>query len=255
MDLRNNTILITGGSSGIGLELAKQFAALGNTVIITGRDAARLANAKAAIPGLHTIPSDVSRTEAIAALFEKVTREFPKLNVLVNNAGIMRTVNLQKATDNLTSEIETNLSGPIRMVAKFLPFLKSQASAAIVNVSSGLAFVPLPTSPVYCATKAALHSYTQSLRIQLKRTNVKIFELAPPATDTPLLGDEFRSRDVEGISVMKVDEMVRATLRAMEKDQWEIRPGQSNQLKFMSRLAPEFILRQLSRPVEQMLDA
>jgi uncharacterized oxidoreductase len=138
------------------------------------------------------------------------------------------------------------------MVKKFLPHLKSKPAAAIVNVTSGLAFVPLPTSPVYCATKAALHSFTMSLRVQLKQTAIKVFELAPPATDTELLKSS-DPEDMKGVSIMKVDDMVRVALQGMQKDQFEIRPGQANQLKFMSRLAPDFILKQLSKPVDRML--
>jgi uncharacterized oxidoreductase len=138
------------------------------------------------------------------------------------------------------------------MVRKFLPQLKKMDSAAIVNLSSGLAFVPLPIAPIYCATKAAIHSFSLSLRAQLKNTKVKVFEIAPPATQTDLLG-EFDSEDMSGASIMKVDDMVRASLKGLENDQFEIRPGQSNQLRFMSRLAPAFILAQMSKPVDRML--
>lgn len=255
MNLKSNTILITGGGSGIGFELAKQLLKHGNTIIITGRDQAKLEKAKKELPGIHSYQSDVSDPKAIDLLFKSVTKDFPDLNVLINNAGIMRTINLhdsKEGAEDITQEIDINLKGPIRMVKKFLPFLKEKKSAAIMNVSSGLAFVPLPISPVYCSTKAGLHSYTQSLRVQLKHTNVKVFELAPPATQTELLGD-FMSADMKDISVMKVDEMVACAVKGMQKDQFEIRPGQSNQLKMMSRLAPEFILNQLSKPVDSML--
>jgi uncharacterized oxidoreductase len=257
MEISNNTILITGGASGIGLEFVKQLLALKNTVIITGRDQSKLDKAKKLFPLLHCIQSDVTDTKAIGSLFEKVTREFPTLNVLINNAGIMRTINMhaqEGSLEELTSEIETNFSGPVRMVKQFLPHLKLQKNAAIMNVSSGLAFTPLPTSPVYCATKAAVHSFTLSLRVQLKKTSVKVFELAPPATATELLG-EFDPEDMKGISIMKVDAMVAAAVKGMQNDQLEIRPGQSNQLKFMSRVAPQFILNQMSKPVDRMLAA
>jgi uncharacterized oxidoreductase len=197
----------------------------------------------------------VSRISDIESLFTKVTHEFPALNVLINNAGVMRSINLHKeegSLEDLTSEIDTNLKGPIRMVRKFLPQLKKMDSAAIVNLSSGLAFVPLPIAPIYCATKAAIHSFSLSLRAQLKNTKVKVFEIAPPATQTDLLG-EFDSEDMSGASIMKVDDMVRASLKGLENDQFEIRPGQSNQLRFMSRLAPAFILAQMSKPVDRML--
>jgi uncharacterized oxidoreductase len=248
MDLKNNTILITGGASGIGLELAKQLSLLGNTLIITGRDQKKLDEAKKILPKIHTYKSDVSDPQQISQLFDKVTKDFSALNILINNAGIMKTINVHDQSGSLedvTKEIEINLNGPIQMVKKFLPHLKSKQSAAIMNVSSGLAFVPLPTSPVYCATKAGLHSYTLSLRVQLKKTSVKVFELAPPATQTELLSD-FNALDMKGIPVMKVEDMVAATIKGMKADQYEIRPGQSNQLKFMSRLAPQFILDQLS---------
>ena len=255
MKLAKNTILITGGATGIGFEFAKQLDLLGKIVIITGRDKAKLEKAKNKIPNIYIYQSDVSNSEAISILFDKVIKKFPDLNILINNAGIMRTINFHnKGADleDLTTEININLSGPIRMVKKFLPHLKSKESAAIVNVSSGLAFTPLPQSPVYCATKAGLHSFTQSLRVQLKNTHIKVFELAPPATDTPLLGSFFND-DMKGMTIMKVEEMVAVAIKGMKNDQLEICPGQSNQLKFMSRLAPQFILGQMSKPIDRML--
>lgn len=255
MELSNNTILITGGASGIGLELVKQLGGMGNIIVITGRDQAKLDHAKKQFPQIRTIQSDVSDVKAIPLLFEKVTNDFPELNILINNAGIMRALNFHEkdqGLDDLTREIEINLMGPVRMVKQFLPHLKKKRAAAIMNVSSGLAFVPLPISPVYCATKAGLHSFTLSLRVQLKNTNIKVFELAPPATQTELL-DDFDAEDMKGASIMKVDAMVAAAVKGMKNDQLEIRPGQSNQLKLMSRLAPQFILNQLSKPVDRML--
>ena len=255
MKLTKNTILITGGASGIGLELAKQLSQLDNEIVITGRDQKKLDRAKTLLPKVHTIKSDVCDTKAIIELYGKVTQEFPHLNILINNAGIMRTINLhdaQGSLEDLTQEIQTNLSGPIRMVKQFLTHLKDKPNAAIVNVSSGLAFVPLPMSPVYCATKAGLHSYTVSLRVQLKNTDVKVFELAPPATATELLGD-FNPEDMKGVTIMKVEDMVAAAIKGMQSDQFEICPGQSSQLKLMSRLAPQFILKQMSKPVDRML--
>ena len=184
MKLERRTVLITGGTSGIGLELARQLLPRGNAVIVTGRDRDRLDAAKRALPGLHTIQSDVSDPAAIAALHANVLAQFPTLDTLVNNAGIMRNLDLNRERDlvDVTREIEINLSGPVRMVQQFLPHLKTRAGALIVNVSSGLAFVPLPIAPIYCATKAALHSYSQSLRVQLDGTGVTVIELAPPAS-------------------------------------------------------------------------
>src|SRR5579872_5174771 len=133
MKLASNTILITGGASGIGYELTKQLTALGNTILITGRDQPKMDRAKAAFPNLHTFQSDVSDPKAIAALYEKAAKQFPGLNILINKAGSL---------EDITREIEINLCGPIRMVKQFLPHLKTKSEAAIVNVSSGLAFVP-----------------------------------------------------------------------------------------------------------------
>jgi uncharacterized oxidoreductase len=121
-----------------------------------------------------------------------------------------------------------------------------------MNISSGLAFVPLPISPVYCAAKAGLHSFTESLRVQLKSTKVKVFDLAPPATQTELLSD-FNVEDLKGASIMKADDMVKVAVKGIQTDRFEIRPGQANQLKMMSRLAPGFILKQMSRSVDRML--
>jgi uncharacterized oxidoreductase len=255
MKLTGQTVLITGGTSGIGFELAKVLLAMNNKVIITGRNAERLEKTKSLLPKVETVVSDVSKSEDIAKLAAHVLKAFPTLNILINNAGIMNVINLhrQDMSDKvLTEEIETNLNGPIRMVHAFLPHLKKQSEAAIVNVTSGLAFVPLPTSPVYCATKAALHSYTRSLRAQMFKTKVKIFELAPPATHTPILS-KASEEDMKGITIMPVEKMVQLSIAGIERDQYEIRPGQSNQLKFMNRVAPDFIFKQLSRPVERML--
>jgi uncharacterized oxidoreductase len=256
MNISGNTILITGGTSGIGYELAARFLALGNRVIITGRSQSKLGAAQKGLPGVHTMLSDVSDPAEIVALYQKVVAEFPDLNVLVNNAGIMRKINLQTFGSDLrdiTRENAINVDGSIRMTVAFLPQLKKQASAAIVNVSSGLAFVPLAMSPVYCAGKAAIHSFTQSLRIQLKNTNVKVFELAPPLTETPLFEGDFAANDLEGSKAMDVKTLVQHAIDGMEKDRLEICPGTSNLLRIMSRIAPGFILAQLNKSVDRAL--
>src|SRR5580700_1370770 len=156
MKLKSNTILITGGASGIGYELTKQLTALGNKILITGRDQAKMDRTKAACPKIHTFQSDVSDPQAIATLYEKVTQQFPELNILINNAGIMRKINVHDkagSLEDITREIEVNLIGPIRMVKQFLPHLKTKSQAAIMNVSSGLAFVPLPISPTTISSR------------------------------------------------------------------------------------------------------
>ena len=254
MNLNENTVLITGGSSGIGFEMAKEFIAAKNKVIITGRNMDRLEKAKQKLGDVSIIQSDVSNPESIKELYKQVSKEFPDLNVLVNNAGVMFTINLQDhnlSADELTKEFDINVKGTIWMNDAFLPLLKKNKNAATVTVSSGLAFVPLPISPVYCATKAALHSYTLSLRAQLKNTDVKVFELAPPATETELLAD-FNEEDMEGISTMTVQAMVADFLKGFSKNKYEICPGQSSQMKFMSRFFPGFILKQMSKTVDRM---
>ena len=255
MKLTENTILITGGSNGIGLELATQFLKLGNTVIITGRNLNRLNEVKKKYPKLNIIQSDAGKPVDIKSLYEIVSKQFPKLNVLINNAGIMRKLNLNDTSldlENINQEIAINLSGPIRMVNQFLPLLKLQQHAAIMNVSSGLAFVPFPISPVYSATKAGVHFYTQTLRIQLKNSNIKVFELAPPLTNTDLQ-NAFSPDDMKGTQVMETAKLIEVAIKGFNNDTFEIRPGQSNLLKFMSRIAPQFILNQMSRPVDRLL--
>ena len=255
MKLTENTILITGGSKGIGLELATQFLKLGNTVIITGRNLNRLNEVQKKYPKLNIIQSDAGKPVDIKSLYEIVSIQFPKLNVLINNAGIMRKLNLNDTSldlENINQEIAINLSGPIRMVNQFLPLLKLQQHAAIMNVSSGLAFVPFPISPVYSAAKAGVHFYTQTLRIQLKNSNIKVFELAPPLTNTELQ-NAFTPDDMKGTQVMETSKMIEVAIKGFSNDTLEIRPGQSNLLKFMSRLAPQFILNQMSKPVDRLL--
>lgn len=248
MKLTGSTILITGGTSGIGLELARQLLERGNTVLVTGRDQEKLDRAARGLPGLHTFQSDVSDPAAITTLYESVIARFPALNVLVNNAGIMRNLNINDAHDlsDVTREIETNLSGPVRMIQQFLPHLKTRDPALIVNVTSGLAFIPLPLSPVYCATKAALHSFTQSLRVQLAGSGVRVIELAPPGVETPLFRGEF-AEEMKGQKGMEVSVLATKAIAAIEADALEIRPGLSNALKIMSRVAPQFMFNQMAK--------
>ena len=254
MNLNENTILITGGSSGIGFEMAKEFFAAKNKVIITGRNMDKLEKAKQKLGDVAIIQSDVSDPNSVKELYETVSRDFPSLNILINNAGVMFTINLQNhnlSPSELIKEIDINVKGTIWMNDAFLPLLKKNKNVATVIVSSGLAFVPLPISPIYCATKAALHSYTLSLRAQLTNTDVKVFELAPPATETELLAD-FNEEDMKGISTMTVQAMVAAFLKGFSKNKYEICPGQSSQMKFMSRYFPSFILKQMSKTVDKM---
>jgi uncharacterized oxidoreductase len=188
MKMNDNTILVTGGGSGIGLELAKAFHARGNQVIIAGRRKEILEQAVAGTPGMHSMELDIQDASAINTLAAYMEGDFPALNVVIHAAGIMRA---EQIVDGKLADAEatiaTNLLGPIRLTAALMPLLQRQADATIMTVSSGLAFVPLVAAPTYCATKAAIHSYTQSLRVQLKGTPVKVMELIPPYVQTELM--------------------------------------------------------------------
>jgi uncharacterized oxidoreductase len=190
MQMTGNTILMTGGASGIGLALAAAFLAAGNRVIIAGRRQAALDAAVAAHPGLHAYVLDVADPAAITTFAARLVKDHPGLNVLVNNAGIMRAEDLAAPPAYLAdaeATIATNFLGPIRMTAALLPHLRAKPKATIINVTSGLAFVPLAMTPTYSATKAALHSLTMSLRHQLRDTAVEVLELAPPMVQTDLM--------------------------------------------------------------------
>lgn len=189
MNISGNTILITGGGSGIGRGLAEAFTKAGNQVIIAGRRRHALDEVTSANPGIKGVTLDIEDPENIAAFGERMASQFPKLNVVIHNAGIMRPENLQD--ENLSdaeATITTNLLGPIRLTTALLPLLKKQPRSTIMTVSSGLASVPLALTPTYSATKAAIHSYTLSLRWQLRETNIEVVELIPPYVQTQLMG-------------------------------------------------------------------
>lgn len=213
MKLAGNTILITGGGSGIGRALAEALHAKGNKVIVTGRDLTKLRNIAEANPGIAALQLDVDDAAAVKVFVQYITSEFPALNVLVNNAGIMRSEDLLSGeTDTAEATISTNLLAPIRLTAAMLPHLTSQADAAIVTVSSGLAFVPLAVTPTYCATKAAIHSYTQSLRLQLRNKPVQVIELVPPYVQTELMG----STQASDPNAMPLADYISETLSLLE---------------------------------------
>lgn len=187
MKTTGNTILITGGGSGIGLALAQRWHDAGNVVIVTGRNSAKLDAAIEGRANMHAMPLDVTDADAIAAFAADVVQRFPDLNVLVNNAGVMMYEALDGERDLSDAEatVVTNLLGPIRLTDALIDHIVARGDGAIINVTSGLAFVPLPKAPTYSATKAALHSYTQALRVQLAG-RVDVIELAPPAVRTEL---------------------------------------------------------------------
>ena len=244
MNITGNTILITGGGSGIGRGLAEELHKLGNQIIIAGRRKNALDETTVAHLGMKSLTLDIEDPVDIRAFAAQAAAEFPTLNVLINNAGIMRPENLLAQQSDLADSeatITTNLLGPIRLTAALLPHLQRQPHAAIVNVSSGLAFLPLALTPTYCATKAAIHSYTQSLRFQLEETGVEVIELMPPAVKTDMTAELVEG----GGSVITTDELIKKSFAALKAGKLEIRPGQSNQLALLRRLAPDFINKQL----------
>jgi uncharacterized oxidoreductase len=250
MKLSGNTMLITGGSAGIGLAFATKFVELGNEVIVTGRNQDKLDAVAKANPKLKTIRSDAADPKAITDLARAMKDRFPKLNVVMTNAGVMTYRNLAVDGDlvALTQEIDINLSGPIRLISALIEQLKAN-KGTIINVSSGLAFVPLQAAPIYCATKAAMHSYTITLRQQLQDHEVEVIELMPPAVKTelaPIPGDA-------NVKVITTDELVGSTIKALQKGTLEIRPGQANGLRFMSRWAPSFINGQLAKASKSLI--
>jgi uncharacterized oxidoreductase len=189
MQMSGNTILITGGGSGIGRALAEAFHALGNKVIIAGRRKPLLDEAVAANPGMKSAVLDIDSEDTIRSFAEQLAQDYPDLNAVIHNAGIMRPEDIKAgALSDADAMVTTNLLGPIRLTAALLPLLLKQPRSTVMTVSSGLAFMPLAMTPTYCATKAAIHSYTESLRYQLKNTSAEVLELIPPYVQTELMG-------------------------------------------------------------------
>jgi uncharacterized oxidoreductase len=189
MNLTGNTIFITGGTSGIGRAFAEAFHKLGNKVIISGRRKGHLAEITKAHPGMQSVELDVANPASIAAVCKKLIADYPKLNAVINNAGIMQIDDPSTVMDDaqMTSIITTNLMGPIRVTSALIEHLKKQPSACVMTVSSGLAFTPMSMTAIYCATKAAIHSYSMTMRYRLKNTDVKVVEIVPPWVQTELL--------------------------------------------------------------------
>ena len=219
MKIQGNTILITGGGSGIGRGLAEALLAKGNTVIIAGRRESVLKETTEANPGMDFLVLDTTSAESIQAAAAKVTAKHPKLNVIINNAGVQRVLDFaaDQPVDEaqIDEEIGTNIYGVLRMIDAFLPHLKKQPSASIVNVTSGLAFLPMARYPVYCATKAFIHSFSMSLRLQLSKTNVEVVELAPPWVATELDATHDARASHEGMSPMPLPSFIEAAIEEL----------------------------------------
>ena len=243
MNLSNNTVLITGGASGIGLALATRFLHAGSTVVVCGRRADKLAEARSQHPGLRTHVADVASAAGRDALAAWVTTEFPDLNVLINNAGIqnrVRVADLATGWEAHRQELAINLEAPVHLTALLLPHLHRQAGATIINVTSGLAFVPMAAVPLYCATKAALHSFTLSLRQQLAPTGVRVLEIVPPAVDTDLGGPGLHTTGVP------LDPFADAVLAGLAAGELEVGYGMAEQFRRASRAELEASFQQLN---------
>ena len=242
-------VLITGGSSGIGLALAKKFLDNNYNVVITGRNLSKLEKVKADQPSIYIEQSDVCNDEDVKALVLKMEQTFGGIDVLLNNAGIMNLVDAGSEKERLErqfNEIEINFHAPIRMLHYFLPQLKKSDNGTLINTSSGLAFVPFAQAPTYSGTKAALHFWTMGIRPQLKPHKIRVVELLPPVVDTPLAhGANIAEND--NLKPMPPDKLANIFWKDFTKGKDEITPGISKQLKLMSRLAPKFIFKQLNK--------
>jgi len=244
MKTSNNTILITGGSAGIGLATAKAFLEKGNEVIITGRDAKRLEQAAAQLPGVHTLVSDVSSEAAVDELVNTIRTKFPKLNVLINNAGYaaLHAVGAgQEIWKEAEKEMYTNYVSVVRLTEKLLPVLRQQPAAAVVNVTSIVAYAPGLHIPTYSASKAALHSYSKVLRLSLLDTGVKVFELMPPLVNT-----DFSAGIGGAVNGIPPEVVAADLLNSMEQDVYNIHTGKTADIYELLKVSPTAALNALN---------
>jgi uncharacterized oxidoreductase len=236
MELSQNTILITEGTGGLGFGFANKLIELCNTVIITGRNARKLEEVRQILPAVHTIQLDINRSVDVVSLYDQVTEEFPALNMLINNSGELPKLVFhgKRILYDITREMEINLMGPDSMVQQFLPHLKTKTSAAILNVTSGIALVPFPVSCSYRTHRSELRTYTQGLRAQLYNTNIKVFELAASGSSISFtqLG-EFNPNEPSA-----PDHMIENAIERLRSDTYDIDPSLANLLRVRSRLAP-----------------
>ena len=233
MNIKGNTVLITGGATGIGLSLVKEFVHAGNEVIICGRRQDKLNEAKALYPSIHAKQFDLSFSYEREALHYWINKDFPKLNILINNAGIQRGIDFRKGIETLKTidnEIAINLEAPIELCAYFIPLLQAQKESAIINITSGLGFIPSVAMPVYSATKSALHSFTVSLRRQLQDTSIKVFEIIPPMVDTDLDKGERKKRGQTYFGITP-EQTAKESFEAIQKDEYEYAVGEAKNFR------------------------
>lgn len=231
MKTSGNVVLITGGGSGVGLALAKKFQQAGNRVIITGRNKEKLIRVKERFPEIHIEVANIAREADIRRLSENHS----DVNILINNAGVQYNYSLLKEPDAgrlIREEFDINLIGPVLLIQYFLPVLQRKNEAAIVNVTSGLAFVPKESAPVYCAGKAGLHIFSKSLRYQLKSSSIKLFEIIPPLVDTAMT-------EGRGKGKISPDQLADEFWRNFKKDNYEVLVGKVKLLYWLNRIFPK----------------
>jgi uncharacterized oxidoreductase len=243
MNLHNNTILITGGSSGIGFELAERLTKENNKVLICGRSLKKLEEAKTGLPELDYFQCDLSNPQECIKLVKWVAENHPECNVLINNAAIVHTESFREdelAIEKAEAEVQTNLMAPIRLAKYFIPLLEQNKNPQIINITTGLVYAPKAAYPFYNATKAALHSFTQVLRIQLEASPIEVTEVMFPAVDTP-----WHNGHPPKIAIpaeKAVDEMI----RGLQKQKPEIRVAKAKLIYLLSRMFPGFALRKIN---------
>lgn len=243
MQLTNNTILITGGSSGIGLEMSRQFLELGNKVLICGRSVEKLTQAERELPGVVTFACDLSVDSELNRLHTWIANNHPSCNVLINNAAIVHKTNFRadaKMIRKAKAEIQTNLIAPIALTSLILPILESNKNPSIINITTGLVYTPRAVYPIYNATKAGLHAFTQTLRLQLKGLPIGVIEVLMTVVDTPW--HQGNAPKMANAPEKAVAEM----MRQLQRDHSEIRIGKVKLLYYMSRLAPAFMLKKIN---------
>jgi len=241
MKTSGNTILITGGATGIGFSLAETLVSANNQVIICGRREDKLAEAKIKLPQIQTKVCDVSKEKERESLFTWAKDNFTDLNILINNAGVQKIIDFKKGAQDLfigENEIETNLIAQIYLASYFIPSFLNKKEAAIINISSGLGFVPIANIPIYCATKAAIHSFTLSLRYQLRDTSIKVFEIVPPPVDTAM-GKGTASDEALGYRSIPPSEVANAFKVALATNGYELLIGEVKDLIIGARTNPQ----------------
>lgn len=245
LDLTSKIILVTGGGSGIGLELTRQLAVLGNTVIICGRDADKLADA-AHLTGAQAIAGDVTVAEDQERILSVIQSQHGRLDLLINNAGVFLAYDFRNDPDTLQKierEISINAVAPLTLTRRALPLLEKSAQAAVLFIGSGVAFVASPGTPVYSGSKALIHHCAQTLRHQLQPHGISVFEALPPVVDT----DMAKALKSGNFKKMKPADLVRDILEGLRRNQSEMLLGQTRQIKWMSRIAPAFLFRQFAK--------